>query len=135
MLKKTFVTAKLVIILLLIGILLIAGISCGDNGPLTVGKLKAKGSSVYDQEIRLSGKLSPGSIDWNAQNGILRFILTDGKDSLNIVYQGTDSEKMSVMLVPNVDLMLTGNYTATGIFNVDSVDREEIPYCQSCHKS
>lgn len=133
--KRIFFITKLGTILVITGILLISATGCGGNGPYTVGKLKAEGNEVYNQEIRLSGKIVSGSIDWNAQNGVLKFILSDGQDSLNTVYQGTDSETMSEMLAPNVDLILTGEYNAPGVFNVNSIDRDEIPYCQDCHKS
>ncbi len=133
--KRIFFIAKLGTILLIIGILLLSSVACGDSGSFTVGKLKAEDNSVLDKEIQLSGKMVSGSIYWDAQNGVLKFILTDGQDSLNLVYQRTDSEAMSEMLAPNVDLVLTGEYNASGVFNVNSIDRDEIPYCQDCHKS
>jgi cytochrome c-type biogenesis protein CcmE len=55
---------------------------------LTVSELLDKGSEIYDTNVRVIGKIVDNSIEWDAEDLELRFEVTEGGETLPVVYQG-----------------------------------------------
>ncbi|HEX6559467.1 MAG TPA: cytochrome c maturation protein CcmE [Longimicrobiales bacterium] len=51
---------------------------------LTPGELLAKRDTVVDKPVRLGGQVVPGSVQWDAQQLDLRFVLRDDKGTVNV---------------------------------------------------
>jgi cytochrome c-type biogenesis protein CcmE len=54
----------------------------------TVGELKASGKGLNGEQIRVGGGVEPGSIEERALSEELRFMITDGTNTLPVVYDG-----------------------------------------------
>jgi cytochrome c-type biogenesis protein CcmE len=68
---------------------------------VTPSELLAKGEQMYNKGIRLSGRIEDGSINWDAGKLDLRFKITDGKETIPVVYHGIvpDTFKYGVEVV------------------------------------
>ena len=51
---------------------------------LTPSELLAKRDSVVEKPVRLGGQVMPGSVKWNSAELDLRFVLQDGKGTVNV---------------------------------------------------
>ncbi len=76
--------------------ILVAGLSYaaysmfGNTGTdyLTVSEVRSQAESIYGQRVGVEGKVVPGSIDWDDKAQVMRFVLTDDRESVVIVYDG-----------------------------------------------
>jgi cytochrome c-type biogenesis protein CcmE len=127
--KKKLVIAGVAVVVMVIGLVIYIGLSHTGGDNLTVGELKAKGDSVYGHEIRVKGKVVFDSVDWDAENLIMRFTLTDGQDSLKVVYR----DLVPDFFKPGDELVVEGEYSNTGIFEAYSFVQNDSPFCQACH--
>ncbi|MEE9399461.1 MAG: cytochrome c maturation protein CcmE [Dehalococcoidales bacterium] len=95
---------------------------------LTVSELKSQVESLPDQQVRVGGKVAPGSIDWDDKAQVMRFALTDDKESLTIVYEGIVPDSFK----PGADLVVEGRYRPDDVFQALSFgSRRSI--CNLCH--
>lgn len=96
--------------------------------PLTVSELKSKAESLQDQQLRVKGRVVPGSIDWDDKNQIMRFVLTDDKETLNIVYPGFVYDNFK----PGAESVMVGRYGPDGVFEAQSFGQPN-SLCSFCH--
>ncbi len=95
---------------------------------LTVSELKSQVDSLPDQQVRVGGKVVPGSINWDDKTKEIRFVLTDDRESLAVVYEGIVPDNFK----PGVELVVVGNYGPDGIFEVLSFGSRR-SVCNLCH--
>ncbi|MFQ5886102.1 MAG: cytochrome c maturation protein CcmE [Anaerolineae bacterium] len=105
------------IILLVIGYLTFTSFKSSTVYYYTVGELKAKGSDVYGEEVRVSGQLVKDSIEWDAKGLILRFTITDGAQELPVVYQGPIPDTFG----KGTEIVIEGTYTPFGVFEAHTL--------------
>lgn len=122
--------------LMLVVIILVAGLSYlayfllshqgGD--PLTVSELKTQAKSVYQQSVRVKGRVAPGSVAWDNKAQVITFALTDEANSLDVVYQGLVPDEFK----PGVELVLEGEYRPDGTFEARRFGQPK-SVCRLCH--
>ncbi len=95
---------------------------------LTVNELKAQAESLYGQQVRVGGRVAPGSIDWDDKSGVMRFVLTDDRESLAIVYKGIVPDSFK----PGVDVVVVGKYRPDDVFEALSFSSRR-SLCNFCH--
>ena len=95
---------------------------------LTVSELRSQAESLYDQQLRVEGKVVPGSIDWDDKAQVVRFVLTDNKGSLSVVYRGIVPDNFK----PGADLITEGKYNPDGVFEALSFGSPR-SVCSFCH--
>ena len=100
----------------------------GGANYLTVSELKSKAELIDDHHIMVEGKVAPGSIDWDGEAKVMRFALTDDRESLNVVYEGIMPDNFK----PGADLVVVGKYGPDGVFEALSVGRGD-SFCNACH--
>ena len=62
---------------------------------LTVDELYARGSEVYDRNVRVSGKVIEGAIDFNARDLVLRFqVAGQSGQTLPVVFNGPKPDQL-----------------------------------------
>ncbi len=113
--KKTKFIVGGVIIALVIGYLVYAGVRDTTVYYMTPTELLAKGEAVYGQGVRASGRIRDGSINWDPKTLELKFVLVDGKKSIPIHYQGVvpDTFKYGVDVVVEGKLVNDQLFEAT----------------------
>ena len=81
---------------------------------LTVKELKERIPSVYEQKVRVSGNVVPGSIR-KSLDGNLEFKIADGGDTIDVIYKGIVPD----IFKDGVQAVVEGNYTSENIFKAD----------------
>ena len=95
---------------------------------LTVGELVAKGSTMYEKNVRVNGKLVPSSLQ-REQDGIsISFSMTDGEETIMAVHQGVVPD---LFFNEHSELLLEGTYGSSGMFDAQSI----IVKCPSKYQS
>ena len=95
---------------------------------LTVSELKSRAESLNSQPVRVEGTVVPGSIDWDDKAKIMRFVLTDDKESLTIVHKGIVPDNFK----PGADLIVEGKYRPGDAFEALSFGSRR-SVCNLCH--
>ena len=85
---------------------------------LTVGELVAKGSSVYDKNVRVNGKLVLSSFERDQDGTSLRFALSDGEDAIQAVHQGIVPD---LFFNEHSEILLEGTYGSGGVLDAQSI--------------
>ena len=122
--------------LLVIAVVLAAGLSYAayslviHTGAdyLAVSELISQAESLHGQQLRVEGKIVPGSIDWDDKSKVMRFALTDDRESLTIVYKGIVPDGFR----PGADLAVVGKYGPNDVFEALSFGNGR-SFCNLCH--
>lgn len=97
--------------------LIYSGIQKGGLYYLTVSELKEQGSIAYGQSVRVNGNVLDGSIQWDFEEGVLRFIISDGENKLSIIYRGVAPDTFR----GGIEVVVEGKYAAENIFEADKI--------------
>jgi cytochrome c-type biogenesis protein CcmE len=81
-----FVAGAFVVVLSL-AYLVYGGIQQGATYWVTVGELRHR-AAVLPARVRLGGTVAAGSVQWDASHRHLRFVVTDGTQSIPVAYSG-----------------------------------------------
>jgi cytochrome c-type biogenesis protein CcmE len=94
------------------GFLLWGGI--GENVVffLTPQELLAKGADAYDVDVRLGGQVQPGSVTWDAEKLDLRFVVTDGQQTVPVHGTGAPPQ----MFRDGMGVIVEGRFRRDGVF-------------------
>ena len=95
---------------------------------ITVSELTSRGELLPGQRLRVEGKVTPASIEWDNQAQVMSFVLTDDKDSLHAVYKGIVPDNFK----PGAELIVEGRYSPDGVFEVASFGSRR-SLCSFCH--
>ncbi len=83
----------------------------------TVSELREQGSFVYGENVRVNGRVAPGSIDWEPKNLILKFTIADEGKSLPVIYKGVVPDAFK----DGSDLVVEGRLNSGGIFQANTI--------------
>jgi cytochrome c-type biogenesis protein CcmE len=86
----------------------------------TVSELIGQGESAYDKGVRVKGEVVPGSIESSTENPVLIFIITDGEESLDVVYEGKAADIPDVF-GDQTDVVLEGKLDSSETFHASSI--------------
>jgi len=90
------------IILLVIAYLFWSGMNNSSVYFLEVSEFYDQQEQFIGKGTRINGKIVPGSIQWNAQELLLTFQITDGSKTMDVRYKGvapdTFTEDLSVVV-------------------------------------
>ncbi|MGQ0794313.1 MAG: cytochrome c maturation protein CcmE [Deltaproteobacteria bacterium] len=78
---------------------------------LTVEELRGRAPAVYDENVRVSGKVVAGTIK-KELDGILYFQISDGKEHLNVEYKGIIPD----IFKDDVEAVVEGRLTPENVF-------------------
>ena len=113
--KLKFIIA-IVVIALAVTYLVYAGVKDTMVYYLTVQELKDQVPSIYDDRVRVSGIVVPGTIE-NSVGEPLRFTITDGVESVDITYEGIVPD----IFRDDVEAVVEGVYTRDNVFVADTL--------------
>ncbi len=84
-----------VLIVLSLAYLVYGGVQQGATYWVTVGELRQRAAGVspasptrLPPRVRLGGTVAPGSVQWDSLHRHLRFVVTDGTQSMPVAYSG-----------------------------------------------
>ncbi len=95
---------------------------------LTVSELKSQADSLNSTQVRVGGRIAPGSIDWDDKARVIRFTLTDDRESLSVVHNGMVPDNFK----PGAELIVEGKYRPDNIFEALSFSNSR-SVCNLCH--
>ena len=81
---------------------------------LTIDELIEKVPEVYDDKVRVSGTVVPGSID-NDIDRSLKFKITDGDDFIDVEYKGIVPD----IFADDVEAVVEGTLNEQNVFKAD----------------
>lgn len=85
---------------------------------LTVDEMLAQGLSTSDKSIRMSGEVTPGSIEWQPKEMLLTFTVSgENGHTVAAVYKGPKPDNF----VDGAPAILEGRFDPNGLFQVDSL--------------
>jgi len=103
------------IIVLAVGYLIVSSIGGSTAYYLTVGEVKAQGPS--ERAVRVAGTVVGDSIEWNAQELLLKFQIADDSGSLAVIYNGPCPD----MLRDGAEAVVEGRYIEEGFFEANNL--------------
>ncbi|MFC1989876.1 cytochrome c maturation protein CcmE [Chloroflexota bacterium] len=77
-----------IIVFLAIGYLAFIGFQGAATYYYTVSELMEQGDSAYGENVRVNGRIVPGSVEQDTAEGVLKFTITDEEGSLPVLYRG-----------------------------------------------
>lgn len=84
----------------------------------TASEVMEKGPSIYNERIRLGGKVQPGSLNWDGQTIRAEFNLTDDKAKIvRVVYEGVVPDGLKTA----EEVIAEGRYLPAGFFQADNL--------------
>ena len=83
----------------------------------TVAELLDQGEERYGEDIRVSGSVVEGSIQWNPKDLELQFEISDGTGYLPAIYQGAIPDGF----VEDKGVLLEGQYNSDGVFRAKDI--------------
>lgn len=83
----------------------------------TIGELKAAGESIYGERVRVTGQVAEGSIEYDVENRILTFTISDEEENLPVLYEGMRPNNFD----DGVEVVVEGGYNSTGVFEADQI--------------
>jgi cytochrome c-type biogenesis protein CcmE len=113
--KKRYLVG-VIILALAVGYLFYLSFGSSVSYYVTVSEFFAKGTELYDTNIRIAGKID-NPIDWNAKDLELRFAITEGGDTLMVVYHGAEPSGFQV----GSNILVEGKYSSDGIFRASQL--------------
>ena len=111
------------VILSVIGYLIFTGIRDTMTYFLTVSEVLAKSPETQTDTLRVGGKVSPASVQWDPKELKLLFKIEDEKSSLNVHYKGVVPDSFK----PGGEVVIEGKYIADGLFTATTI----MPKCAS----
>ncbi len=127
--KRKLVVAALVVVVLIVAFVIYVVLGHAGDGHLTVTELKAESASHFGHSIRVGGKVVFDSVQWDSQNKIMRFSLTDGQETLDVIYRDVVPDTFE----PGGELVVEGEYGTAGIFEARSLSSTTSPLCAVRH--
>ncbi len=90
--RNPWLNAKLIVaasvLALVVGFLVFNAMGSSMAYYQTVGELRSAGRDVTGEQIRVGGDVVPGSVAHEELSDELRFTITDGANTLPVVYEG-----------------------------------------------
>ena len=99
-----------------------------ETGYLSVGEVKSQADSIYGQQTRVEGKITPGTIDWDSGSQTLRFVLADDGENLAVIFHGIAPDEFK----PGANLIVEGKYRTDGVFEATGFGSRR-SVCNICH--
>ena len=110
--KRAALSVGVVIVVAAFGYLLFGGLDKNVVFFWTPEELLAQGPRAYDRPVRLGGQVAPGSVRWDADRLDLRFVVSDGKGTVNVHSRGAPPQ----MFRDGMGVVVEGRYGRNGVF-------------------
>ena len=109
--KKRYLIGGLILVIV-VGYLLYLSFDSSASYYVTVSEFFARGTELYDTNVRVAGKIVDRSVEWNAEELELKFAIAEGGSTMPVIYNGA---KPSGFMAGS-DILVEGKYNNDGIF-------------------
>jgi cytochrome c-type biogenesis protein CcmE len=82
------------------------------NYYLTVSELMSRNDELYNSKVRVIGNIVDDSVEWNAEEVELKFAISEGGETLPVVYNGARPAGFE----PGSDILVEGKLQPDKIF-------------------
>jgi cytochrome c-type biogenesis protein CcmE len=113
--KKYIIGGVIVIAAIIYAVVLIANSSTSYY--LTVSEFYERIDEFKDDNLRIAGTIADGSIEWNAEEVNLSFAITEGGESLPVIYHGSQPNGFQ----EGSSLLVEGSYGSNGLFQASQL--------------
>ena len=100
------------IIILAVAYLIVLSLGSSVSYYLTVSELMDKSNELQNTKVRVIGKIVNGSIQWNAEDLELEFKISEGGETLPVVYNGAKPAGLE----PSLHILVEGKYQPDRVF-------------------
>jgi len=114
--KKKYVIGGVIVLAAVIYLLVII-INSSTSYYLKVSEFNDRIDEFKDVNVRIAGTVLENSIEWNAEELDLRFIITEGGEFLPVIYNGSQPNGFKA----EVNLLVEGKYESDGIFHASQL--------------
>jgi cytochrome c-type biogenesis protein CcmE len=84
---------------------------------VTVSEFFDRSDELHDTNIRVAGKIADASIEWNAADLELIFTITEGDESLPVIYHGAQPSGFK----EGSNILVEGKYNSNGTFRASQL--------------
>lgn len=84
---------------------------------LTVSEFMDKSDELYGTRVRVIGNIVDGSVQWNAGDVELKFAVTEGGETLPVLYNGARPSGFE----PGSDILVEGKLQPDNVFLADQL--------------
>jgi cytochrome c-type biogenesis protein CcmE len=105
------------VILIAVAYLLYLSFGSSVSYYVTVGEFFDRSNELYDTNVRVAGKIADASIEWNADDLELMFTITEGGESLPVIYHGAQPSGFK----EGSNILVEGKYNSDGVFRASQL--------------
>jgi len=84
---------------------------------VTVSEFYNRETELHDINVRVAGKITDGPVGWNAEDLELRFTITEGDDTMMVIYHGAKPSGFKA----GSNILVEGKYHSDGIFRASQL--------------
>ena len=114
--KKRYLIGGLILVLA-VGYLLYLSFGSSVSYYVNVSEFFDKGTELHNTSLRVAGRIADSPIDWDAEELELRFAITEGGDTMAVVYQGAKPSGFK----EGSNIVVEGKYHSDGIFQASQL--------------
>lgn len=114
--KKRYLIG-VIILVLAVGYVFYLSFGTAVSYYVTVSEFFAKGTDLYNTNVRVAGKIADSPIEWDAKDLELRFTIVEGSDTMTVIYQGTKPSGFKT----GSNILIEGKYHSDGIFRASQL--------------
>jgi cytochrome c-type biogenesis protein CcmE len=114
--KKKFLIGGVII---LIAVIYLLYLSFGSSVSyyVTVSEFFDRSEELNDTNVRVAGKIADASIEWNAADLELMFIINEGGKSMPVIYHGAQPSGFK----EGSNILVEGKYSSSGVFQASQL--------------
>ncbi|MFC1933738.1 cytochrome c maturation protein CcmE [Chloroflexota bacterium] len=124
--KKRYLIGGLILIIV-VGYLFYLSFGSSVSYYVTVSEFFDRVAELDDTNVRVAGMIADSPIDWNAEDLELRFSVTEGGETMTVIYQGAKPSGFKA----GSNILVEGEYHSDGIFRASQL----IMKCPSKYES
>lgn len=114
--KRKFIIAG-AIIFIAIGYLGVVGYQNAKAFDYSVSEFQKQGEPIRSQTIRISGQVVPGTVEQKSSDLTLRFSISEGGQTLPVVYRGDVPDTFK----PGGEIVIVGKLNSSGTFEAKTL--------------
>ena len=106
-----------IILVLVVGYLIYLSFGSSVSYYVTVSEFLARSAELHDTDVRVAGKIADSPIDWDTEDLELSFNITEGGETIKVIYQGAKPSGFKA----GSDVLVEGRCNSDGVFRASQI--------------